>query len=680
MKQNPLLHLHSLPPFSRIKPEHVESAIDQILAESRATIERLLDSTSHYTWENLMQPLDDIEDRLDRSWSPVSHMNSVVNSEDLRNAYNACLPKLSEFSTELGQNEKLFQAIKYIAEDDDFKTLDAAQKKTIENELRDFRLSGIELDEKDRKRFKDIMQELSTLTAKFEENLMDATNAWKIVITDEKRLAGLTESAISLARQTAEREGDEGWVFNLEFPSYYAIMNYAEDRELRKELYTAYNTRASDQGPHAGKWDNTQVMEDILKLRHEAAQLLGYKNYSERSLATKMARSTPQVLEFLNDLAKRSLGMARQELDEIHNFAKEKFGMAKTEVWDVSFISEKLRQHKYNISQEDLKPYFPEDRVIEGMFGVVKKLYGVSIKEKPGIDIWHKDVKFFEITDKDGSVRGQFYLDLHARPKKRGGAWMDECISRRKTEKGVQIPVAYLTCNFTPAIGNDPALLTHDEVITLFHEFGHGLHHMMTRIDYPRVSGISGVSWDAVELPSQFMENFCWEREAVDLISGHYKTGKKIPDDLYKKMIDAKNFMSGMQMVRQLEFAIFDFRLHLEYNPNTGGRIYELLHDVRQQVAVLYPPEFNRFAHSFSHIFAGGYAAGYYSYKWAEVLSSDAFAQFEENGIFDHETGHAFLKAILEQGGSRDAMELFIEFRGREPEIDALLRHSGIAA
>ena len=678
--KNPLINLNSLPPFSKVKPEHVEPAIDQILDESRKAIEKLLDSTSDYTWENLIQPLDDLEDRLERAWSPVGHMNSVVNSDKLREAYNACLPKLSEFSTELGQNEKLFNAIKYIAESDEFNNLHTAQKKTIKNELRDFRLSGIELNEKDRQRYKEIMQELSKLTAKFEENLLDATNEWKKVITDESRLSGLTETALSLAKQTAEREKEQGWMFTLDFPSYYAVINYSNDRELREEMYTAYSTRASDQGPHAGKWDNTQVMEDILKLRHEAANLLGYKNYSERSLATKMARSTPEVLDFLNDLAKRSMGIAQKDLDEIREFAKQQHGIDKLEAWDISYYAEKLREHKYSISQEDLKPYFPEDRAIEGMFGVVNKLYDITIKEKSSIDVWHKDVKFFEITDKEGDVRGQFYLDLYARPKKRGGAWMDECISRRKTKKGIQTPVAYLTCNFSPPIGDNPALFTHDEVLTLFHEFGHGLHHMLTQIEHPRVSGISGVSWDAVELPSQFMENFCWEREAVDMISGHYKTGEKLPDDMYNKMIAAKNFMSGMQMVRQLEFSIFDFRMHMEYNPNTGGRIYELLDDVREQVAVLRPPEFNRFAHSFSHIFAGGYGAGYYSYKWAEVLSSDAFSKFEENGIFDHETGHAFLKAILEQGGSREAMELFVEFRGREPEIDALLRHSGIAA
>ncbi|MDH5436829.1 MAG: M3 family metallopeptidase, partial [Gammaproteobacteria bacterium] len=578
--KNPLINLTTLPPFSEIKPEHVEPAIDQILAESRSALEQLLDSNTHYTWDNLIQPLDDLEDRLERAWSPVGHMNSVVNSDELREAYNACLPKLSEYSTELGQNEKLFQAIKFIAESDEFKTLDTAQKKTIENELRDFRLSGIELDEKDRLRYKQVMQELSSLTATFEQNLMDATTAWKKVITDKSRLSGLTDTALSLAKQTAEREKESGWMFTLDFPSYYAVINYADDRELRQEMYTAYTTRASDQGPYAGKWDNTQVMEDILRLRHEAANLLGYKNYSERSLATKMARSAPDVLDFLNDLAKRSMSIAQKDLDEIKDFAKQQHAMDNIEVWDISYYAEKLQEHKYSISSEDLKPYFPEDRAIKGMFDVVNKLYGINIKKKQGVDVWHKDVQFFEITDKDDNVRGQFYLDLYARPKKRGGAWMDECISRRKTKNGIQTPVAYLTCNFSSPIGDDPALLTHDEVITLFHEFGHGLQHMLTQIEHPRVSGISGVSWDAVELPSQFMENFCWEREAVNLISGHYKTGEKLPDDMYDKMIAAKNFMSGMQMVRQLEFSIFDFRMHLEYNPNTGGRIYELLADV----------------------------------------------------------------------------------------------------
>ncbi len=677
---NPLLTMEGLPPFSRIKPEHAEPAVSQVIEENRRAVAELLERADGYSWDNLVEPLERLEERLSRVWSPISHMNSVVNNEALRAAYNACLAKLSDYATEMGQNEALFNAFKQIAEGDEYSRLDVAQKRIIDNALRDFRLSGVDLPEDQKARYKQIMQELSALNSKFEEHVLDATHAWKLQIDDETRLAGLPDSAKAMARQSAEREGREGWLFTLEFPSYLPVMMYADDRELRREMYTAFVTRASDEGPHAGQWDNTPVMEQILALRHEAARLLGFANYAERSIATKMAASTDQVLAFLNDLAERALPMARKELDEVRTFAREQFGAGELEAWDIPYYSEKLRQHRYAITQEELKPYFPEDRVLSGMFRVVNKLYGIEITEIEGVDTWHEDVRFFEIEDVHGNVRGQFYLDLYARPHKRGGAWMDDCITRMRMEEGVQVPVAYLTCNFSAPIGNDPALFTHDEVLTLFHEFGHGLHHMLTRVDYPSVAGISGVAWDAVELPSQFMENWCWQREALNFIAGHYKSGEPLPDEMFEKMVAAKNFQSALQMVRQLEFSIFDFRLHLEYDPAKGGRIDEILQQVRDQVAVIHPPSFNRFPHSFSHIFAGGYAAGYYSYKWAEVLSADAFAQFEENGIFDRETGLRFLAAILEQGGSRDPMELFVEFRGREPTIDALLRHSGLAA
>ncbi|HKK06850.1 MAG TPA: oligopeptidase A [Gammaproteobacteria bacterium] len=678
---NPLLTMTDLPPFGEIRPEHVEPAIDAVLAENRRGIESLLAGGGESTWANLMQPLEDMDDRLDRIWSPVSHMNAVVNSEELRAAYNACLPKLSDYATEVGQNERLFQAITSIAEGPEYARLDGAQQRIIDNALRDFRLSGVDLPAGQKVRFKTIQQELSRLTSKFEENLLDATNAWTQHVTDEARLSGLPESARAMARQAAEAKGLAGWLFTLEFPSYYAVMLHAEDRELRRTMYEAYTTRASEQGPHAGRWDNSEVMEQILALRHEAAQLLGFANYAERSLATKMAHSADQVLGFLSDLAQRSLAMARRELEELEAFAREHHGVAALEAWDIGFYSEKLRRHRYDISQEALKPYFPIDRVVAGMFEVVKRLYGLDISEVDGVATWHRDVTFYEIRDGAGELRGRFYLDPYARAHKRGGAWMDECIGRHiRADDSLQIPAAYLVCNFTPPIGDDPALLTHDEVTTLFHEFGHGLHHMLTKVNYLSVSGISGVPWDAVELPSQFMENWCWEREALDLIAGHYQTGEPLPDDLFDKMVAAKNFQAGMQMVRQLEFSMFDFRLHLEYDPAQGGRIQQVLDEVRAEVAVVRPPAYNRFQHSFSHIFAGGYAAGYYSYKWAEVLSSDAFSKFEETGIFDRSTGLAFLENILEQGGSRDPLELFIAFRGREPEIDALLRHSGIAA
>ena len=676
---NPLLEMEGLPPFSQIQPEHVEPAIDQLLKLSREQTELLLSNGQPFTWANLIAPLERLDDRLGRTWSPVSHMNSVVNSEELRQVYNACLPKLSEYATEMGQNERLFNAYQAVAEGSE--ELDPAQRKLLQNSLRDFHLSGVDLPAEKKARFKEISQQLSKLASQFEENLLDATNAWSKLITDQSELAGLPESALQLARQTAQQRGEpEGWMLTLEFPSYLPVMTYADNRELRRELYTAFSTRASDQGPHAGQWDNSEIIEQILRLRHEQAQLLGFDNYADRSLAKKMAESSEQVMEFLNDLTARSHRQAETELAELRSFAAEHYRATELEAWDIGYFSEKLRQQRYDITQEELKPYFPETRVLPGMFAVVKRLYGIEISEVKGVDRWHPDVRFFEIRSHQGELRGQFYLDLYARPKKRGGAWMDGCIDRMFSDDCDQIPVAYLTCNFSPPVGGKPALFTHDEVQTLFHEFGHGLHHLLTRVDYPGVAGINGVAWDAVELPSQFMENWCWERPALDLISGHIESGERIPAALYQKMRAAKNFQSGMQMVRQLEFSLFDFRIHREYQPEHGGRVYEILNQVREQVAVVRPPVFNRFAHGFSHIFAGGYAAGYFSYKWAEVLSADAFSLFEERGIFDPETGASFLRNILEQGGSRDAMELFIAFRGREPSIDALLQHSGIAA
>jgi oligopeptidase A len=678
---NPLLQMTDLPPFHAIKPEHVEPALDEVLAENRAEVARLLGEVSDPDWDNLVAPLEALDDRLNRIWSPVSHMNSVVNSIELREAYEACLPKLSDYTTEMGQNKKLFQAFEVIRNGTEYEKLDTAQQKMIEDTLRDFHLSGVALPEEKKARYKELKSELSILTTKFSNNVLDATNEWNMHLSGRDDLAGLPQSSMDMLKQAAEREGEKrGWWVSLEFPCYFAVMTYADSRELRQRVYEAFVTRASDRGPDAGKWDNSPVMEDILRIRHELAELLGFQNYAERSLATKMAEDPQQVIDFLRDLASRSLGLARDELDEVHSFAKEQHGMESLEAWDLGYYAEKLRQAKYAISQEDLKPYFPEDRVIGGLFEVVNRLYGLDIRQVEKFDSWHDDVRFYEIYDNSGALRGRFYLDLYARPHKRGGAWMDECISRRRlADDEVQIPAAYLVCNFAPPVGKAAALFTHDEVQTLFHEFGHGLHHMMTRVDYSGVSGINGVPWDAVELPSQFMENWCWEREALDLFAAHFQSGDKIPDELFDKMIAAKNFQAGMQMVRQLEFSLFDFRLHLEYDPATGGRIQEILNEVRAEVAVVQPPEFNRFQHGFSHIFAGGYSAGYYSYKWAEVLSADAFSRFEEEGIFNSATGAAFMENILEQGGSRDPMELFIEFRGRKPAIDALLRHSGIA-
>ncbi len=676
---NPLLDFSSLPRFGQIEVEHVIPAIEFLLAENRAKLKQLLaDNLGQYNWENLLQPLQEMDDRLSRAWSPVSHLNSVKNSEPLRAVHEHCLPLLSEYHTEMGQNTDLFRAIKAIANSVEFTALSPAQKKIIDNNLRDFQLSGIDLDKDKKQRYKEIRQQLSRLRSRYENNVLDATNAWSCHFTDKSLLAGLPESALAMAQQTAEQEQQDGWIFNLQFPSYFAIMTHANSRELRQQFYTAYATRASDQGPNAGQWDNSQTMELLLELRQEMAHLLGFANYAEYSLATKMAQTTNEVSDFLQQLADRSRRVAQQDINELRQYAAEYLDIIELQAWDINFVAEKLRHHNYEISQEMLKPYFPEHRVIDGLFGIVHRLYGIDIEAVAGVETWHPDVRFYELKDQQGVLRGQFYLDLYARPQKRGGAWMDECIIRHAEQGVIQIPVAYLTCNLTPPIGNEPALFSHEEVTTLFHEFGHGLHHMLTRVDYSGVSGINGVPWDAVELPSQFMENWCWEKESLNLIACHYQTGEPLPDQLFAKMQAAKNFQSGMQMLRQLEFALFDFKLHMHYQLNGQAQIQTMLDQVRQQVAVFKVPEFNRFQHSFSHIFAGGYAAGYYSYKWAEVLSADAFSLFEENGIFDRSTGDKFLHTILEMGGVDDPMTLFIRFRGRKPQIDALLRHSGI--
>ena len=674
--ENPLIDMPGLPPFGRILPEHVEDAIDTLLARNRARIEELAQGAELPTWENFIEPLEMLGDSLERAWSPVGHLNAVMNSEALRAAYNACLPKLSDYASELGQNRALFEGYRAVAAQEH---LDATQRQLLANALRDFHLSGVDLPPDQQSRFKAIDRELSRLGSKFSENLLDATNAWSKAVEDEAQLAGLPESARALARQTAERRGAPGWVLTLDFPSYQPVMTYADDAALRREVYEAYTTRASELGPHAGQWDNGAIMDELLALRHEQAQLLGFANYAERSLATKMARSPEEVMGFLAGLAQRVVTQARQEIEEVRDFARTLGGPGAIEPWDLAYYAEKLREHRYAITQEELRPYFPISRVLDGLFKLLERLFDIRIREVQGVETWHPDVRFFEIRAGDGDLRGQFYLDPFARPNKRGGAWMDVCVNRLHTATCDQIPCAYLVCNFSPPVGDQPSLLTHTEVLTLFHECGHGLHHLLTQIDYPAVGGISGVPWDAVELPSQFLENWCWERESLDLISGQVASGEPIPDRLYQRMRAARNFQSAIQMARQLEFALFDFRIHLEYDPAQGGRIQEILDQVRDQVAPLRPPAFNRFAHGFSHIFGGGYAAGYYSYKWAEVLSADAFSLFEEKGILDTATGRAFRQNILEQGGSRPAMDLYVAFRGREPTIDALLRHSGIA-
>ncbi len=677
---NPLLTTADLPSFAAIQPKHVESAIDYLLAENRAEIERLLAANAVYTWDNLLRPLEELEDRLNKAWSPVNHLHSVCDSEALRAAYNACLPKLSAYYSELGQHQSLYRAYQQIADGTEYAHLDPAQRKVITDALRDFRLSGIALPPEQQARYRDIQQELAQLGAKFSENVLDATQGWTKPLTNETLLAGLPDSARALARQTAQQRGLDGWLLTLELPSYLPVLNYADDRQLRQELYNAYCTRASDQGPNGDQWDNGPVMGWILALRHELARLLGFHDYTEYSLATKMADAPDQVLEFLADLADRARPQAQRELDELRAFARDQFGVDDLQAWDIGYYAEKLRQHRYQLSQEELRPYFPLPRVLAGLFAVAERLFGVTIHPVDGVEVWHPDVRVYEIVDAAGTRRGRFYLDVYARPHKRGGAWMDGCLGRRRLTDAVRLPAAYLVGNFTPPVGDDPALLTHNEVLTLFHEFGHGLHHLLTTVDYLPVAGIHGVEWDAVELPSQFLENWCWSREALDLLAGHYQTGEPLPDELYQRMLAAKHFQAGILMVRQLEFGLFDFRLHRDYDPARGGRVLEVLDEVRRQVAVILPPPYNRFANAFTHIFAGGYAAGYYSYKWAEVLSADAFSAFEESGIFDAATGARFRENVLEVGGSRPALASFVAFRGREPKIEPLLRLSGIAA
>ncbi|GAA4894267.1 oligopeptidase A [Ferrimonas pelagia] len=674
---NPLLDPQDLPAFSQIKPEYVEPAVTAALDHCRAVVEQTLAAGGPWHWDNLVAPIDAAEDKLSRIWSPIGHMNSVVSNDALRAAHDACLPLLSEYSTWLGQHKPLYDAYKALAASEGFAALSQAQRKVIDNALRDFELSGIGLPEAEQQRYGEIVSRLSELSSQYSNQVLDATNAWTKLIADEAELAGLPEYALAAAKQAAELREMEGYLLTLEFPSYLAVMTYADDAELRREVYTAFSTRASDQGPHAGQYDNGPLMAEILALRHELAQLLGFDSYAHKSLATKMAQTPDQVVSFLNELALASKEQGSEEFKTLAQYAKAEFGHDALNAWDVTYFAEKQKQAKYEISDEQLKPYFPEDKVLSGLFYTVERLFGVKVAERDGVDRWHDDVRFFDILEADGSVRGSFYLDLYARQHKRGGAWMDDCQGRNlRLDGSLQKPVAYLTCNFTSPVGDQPALFTHDEVVTLFHEFGHGIHHMLTRIDASGVAGINGVPWDAVELPSQFLENWCWEEEALAKISGHFETGEPLPKAMLDKMLAAKNYQSAMVMLRQLEFGLFDFRMHLEYAGDDN--IQSMLDEVRGQVAVVKAPEFNRFQHGFSHIFAGGYAAGYYSYKWAEVLSADAFSRFEEEGIFNPETGQSFLESVLERGGSDEPMALFTQFRGREPSTEALLRHSGI--
>jgi len=667
------------PEFDTFDVSKVESTLDDLLNRCKETVARVAGEKSP-TWDSVISPLDEAHNELSLFWSPVSHLNSVKNSSELRDVYKICLPKLSAYYTELGQNEALYAVMKQLKDSGTYSALTDAQKKVIDNELRDFELGGVSLSSDKKTRFSELTQELSRIKTEFSDNVLDATNAWEKLLPDATRLDGLPDSAIAAAKERAENKGETGYLLNLEFPTVHAVRTFANDRELRKEITLAFSTRASENGPHAGTYDNSQHMVDILSYRSEKAQLLGFDSYADLSVVTKMVQSPNEVMSFLQDLAKKAVPQAKQERKELEDFASSELGITDLQAWDVAYASDKLKKKLFDLSDEDLKPYFPADKAIPGMFDVVGRLFGLSIQPVNDVPVYHDDVSCYEIRDNDGAVRGQFYLDNFAREHKRGGAWMDVCATRQRVADGVQLPIAYLTCNLTPPVGNDPALLTHMEVTTLFHEFGHGLHHMLTKMDAAGVSGINGVEWDAVELPSQFLENWCWESESLALISGHYETGDALPDELLKKLKDARNFQSASQLVRQLEFAMFDMRVHASPAPQSADAINDIIEAVRSEVSVMPYPEEQRFQHAFSHIFAGGYAAGYFSYKWAEVLSADAYARFEEEGVFNEDAGTDFLNEVLSVGGSRPALESFVAFRGRKPSVDALLRQSGLAA
>ncbi|HEY5809378.1 MAG TPA: M3 family metallopeptidase [Povalibacter sp.] len=670
---NPLLASHELPPFSAIRPEHIEPAIRQVLEENRAQLQALLEGRAA-SWDTLVKPLEEMQHRLSRTWSPAGHMNGVVNSDELRAAYNACLPLLTAWHTDLAQNADLYRGYEAILQHEGPR-LSAAQRKLLENALRDFRLAGVALPDDRKQQFKALMEKLTTLQSRFDENVLDATNAWSKHLTDEATTAGLPAAVIQRARAAAEAAGMQGWLFTLDAPNYTAVMMHAENEELRRDFYHGWVTRGSDQGLSPERWDNSSLMTQILATRRELAELVGFASFAEYSLATKMASSTDEVRAFLDQLAVKSKPIAQREYAELTEFA----GRA-LNAWDVGFYAERQKQQKFSLSEEALRPYFPLPRVLSGMFTVAERLYGVRIVERTRFDTYHPDVRLYDIQNVDGSRRGGFFVDLYARAKKRGGAWMDECVGRKHLDTTTTLPVAYLVCNFTPPVGSQPSLLTHSEVVTMFHEFGHGLHHMLTRVDYPSIAGINGVAWDAVELPSQFMENFAWRPEVLPLISAHVETGEPLPQEELQRLLGSRTYQAGMACVRQLEFALFDLRIHSEIAREGSERAMQILEEVRASVSVIRPPAFNRFAHSFQHIFSGGYAAGYYSYKWAEVLAADAFNAFEEQGIFNEAVSRRFLNAILEQGGSRDAMEAFIDFRGRKPQIEPLLKQLGLAA
>jgi oligopeptidase A len=678
---NPLLDFSGLPRFADILPEHVAPAVDQLLTENRALIDRLTADPEPPTWENFVAPLDDGNERLSRAWGQVGHLNAVMNTPQLREVYNANLPKISQYFAGLSQNEGLFAKYKSVHDSPEFAKLSAEQKKIVQNELRDFRLGGAELEPAAKTEFKQVREQLDKLSSRFSDNLLDATNAFSWIVTDAAELRGVPADVVEAAAAAARADGLEGWKLTLHMPSYLPVMQYADDRSLRERMYRAYVTRAAEFG--TGQWDNTPLIEEILTLRKRLANLLGFASYAQLSLEPKMAQSPAEVLAFLNDLAARVKPYAQRDYDELKRFARERLDVDDLQSWDISWASEKLRVERYAFSEQEVKQYFPESKVLPGMFALVEKLYDVQIVPADA-PTWHPDVRFFDIRERKGTganagaLIGQFSVDLYARPSKRGGAWMDDAITRKRRPERLQTPVAYLNCNFSPPLAGKPALFTHNEVITLFHEFGHGLHHLLTRVEHRGVSGINGVEWDAVELPSQFMENFCWEWDVVRGMSAHIDTGAELPRELFDKMLAAKNFHSGLQSVRQLEFALFDMELHADFEPAGTVTPLGLLAQVRERVALVIPPEYNRFPNSFSHIFAGGYAAGYYSYKWAEVLSADAYSLFEEMGVLSAQAGERFRREILGVGGSRPALESFVAFRGRQPSIDALMRHSGM--
>ncbi|HWU53656.1 MAG TPA: M3 family metallopeptidase [Tahibacter sp.] len=675
---NPLLRDGELPAFSEIRPEHVVPAVERILHDYRAAIDALTAATGTRDFANTLLPQEAWEERLGRAWSPVSHLHSVKDSEELRKAYSTALEAITEHSTELGQNRELYAAVDAVARRGDFAGLPRPARTLTEHALRDFRLSGVALEEPARSRFKTIANELSRLATEFEEAVLDASEAWTEHLTDAAALAGIPESGRAVLAAYAKEKELDGWLVTLKQPSVQAVLTYADDRALRERLYTAYSTRASDQGPDAGRFDNSERIEQILALRHEAAQLLGFANAAEESLATKMATSPQKVMDFLDDLVARAKPVAEREIAELRTFAAAELGLADLQPWDTGYAAEKLRERRFQLNEEELKPYFPLPAVIDGLFGICERVFDIRLQRRDGVDVWHDDVAYYDVFDANDQLIAGAYVDLYARSGKRGGAWMDVCRSRFRDADGLHRPIAYLTCNFAPPTATTPSLLTHDDVLTLFHEFGHGLHHLLTEIDYPGVSGISGVEWDAVELPSQFLENFGWQRETLDLFARHYQTGEALPEALFQRMLAARHFQAGMFLVRQLEFALFDFRLHLEFDPARGARTIEVLQQVRRDVSVLQPPAWQRFPHSFTHIFAGGYGAGYYSYLWAEVLSADAFARFEAEGVFNRDTGADFRREVLAVGGSRPALESFVAFRGREPDAEALLHSYGL--